>query len=153
MFWYWCCSVFVAPTLAGRLRRASCHSFVHPSFRPSVHIYPWCPVSATPLTVLYRSFWNFACIFFMVWECACGLDISVRSFCHFFPHCELSHFSPSIYTQWVPLVSATPLTVLYRSSWNFVCVFVKIWGWFGYNYLIISITFFLYIVNLVIFST
>ena len=41
-----------------------------------------------------------------------------------FPYCELSHFSPFIYKQLVPLVSATPLTVLYRletlhvfSSW------------------------------------
>ena len=33
----------------------------------------------------------------------------------FFPHCELSHFSPSTYRQLVPLVSATPLTVLYCS--------------------------------------
>ena len=32
----------------------------------------------------------------------------------FFPHCELSHLSPSIYKKWVPLVGATPLTVLYR---------------------------------------
>ena len=40
-------------------------------------------------------------------------DIIVRTFFSFFPHCELSHFSPSVYRQWVPLVSATPLTVLY----------------------------------------
>ena len=32
-------------------------------------------VSATPHTVLYQSFWNFAHVFFMVWRCACGLDI------------------------------------------------------------------------------
>ena len=37
-----------------------------------------------------------------------------------FPHCELSHFLPSIYRQWVPLVSATPLTVLDWLFWNFV---------------------------------
>ena len=30
------------------------------------------------------------------------------------PRCELSHFSPFIYKQLVPLVSATPLTVLYQ---------------------------------------
>ena len=53
---------------------------VRSSVRPSVNIYPGCLVSATPLTVLYRSFWNFACVFIMVWGCACGLDIIVRLF-------------------------------------------------------------------------
>ena len=32
-------------------------------------------VSATPHTVLYRSFLNFAHVFSMVWRCACGLDV------------------------------------------------------------------------------
>ena len=32
-------------------------------------------VSATPHTILYQSFWNFAYVFSMVWRCACGLDI------------------------------------------------------------------------------
>ena len=32
-------------------------------------------VSATPHTILYRSFWNFAHVFSMVWRYACGLDI------------------------------------------------------------------------------
>ena len=32
-------------------------------------------VSATPHTILYRSLWNFAYVFAMVWRCACGLDI------------------------------------------------------------------------------
>ena len=32
-------------------------------------------VSATPHTILYWSFWNFAHVFAMVWKCACGLDI------------------------------------------------------------------------------
>ena len=50
------------------------------SVRPSVNIYPACLVSATPLTVLYRSFWNFACVFVMVWRCTYGLDIIVRLF-------------------------------------------------------------------------
>ena len=94
------------------------------------------------LLVLYQLFSNFACVFLMVWGCACGLDIIVGSlFCHFFDivilvifhpdyidsgyllldqflslfqHCELSHFSPWIYRQWVLVVSATPLTVLYQ---------------------------------------
>ena len=86
-------------------------------------------VSATPLTVLNRIIWNFAYVFFMVWGCARGLDIIVRSFIlSLFPHCELSHFSPFIYKQLVPLVSATPLTVLYRLLWNCACVFFMVWG-------------------------
>ena len=32
-------------------------------------------VSATPHTILYRSLWNFAHVFAMVWGCARGLDI------------------------------------------------------------------------------
>ena len=57
------------------------------NFRPSVKIYPGCLVSAIPRTVL--SFWNFACDFFMVWGCACGLDIIVRSFFFFFTFCYI----------------------------------------------------------------
>ena len=52
----------------------------------------------------------------------------LEHFLSLFPHCELSHFSPSIYRQWVPLMSATPLTVLYRSIWNFAYVFFMVWG-------------------------
>ena len=50
------------------------------------HFSPWLYrqrvslVRATPLTVLYQLFWNFACVFLMVWGCACGLDIVVGSF-------------------------------------------------------------------------
>ena len=93
-------------------------------------IYPGCLVSATPLTVLYRSFWNFVCVFFMARRCACGLDIIVRLiiFCHFFHIVNLESFFTSIYRQWVPLVSATPLTVLYWLFWNFACVFFMVWG-------------------------
>ena len=36
-------------------------------------------MSATPLTVLYELFLNFACVFLMIWGCACGLDIVVGS--------------------------------------------------------------------------
>ena len=89
----------------------------------------WIPlVSTTPLTVLYWLLWSFAYIFFMVWGCACSLGINVRTFFFHFFHCELSHFSPSIYRQWVPLVSATPLTVLYWLLWNFACIFFMVWG-------------------------
>ena len=36
----------------------------------------------------------------------------------FFPHCELGHFSPSIYRQWVPRE--------YNSSYNFIPIFLKL---------------------------
>ena len=75
-------------------------------------------VSATPLTVLYRLLWNFVCIFFMIWECACGLDVIAIIFFYFFPHCELSHFSPSIYRQWVPRE--------HNSSYNFRLIFLEL---------------------------
>ena len=56
-----------------RLLNSVC-PLVCPFIRPSVNIYYGCLVSTTPLTVFYRSFWNFAGVFFMVWGCACGLD-------------------------------------------------------------------------------
>ena len=107
-------------------------------------------VSATPLTVLYWSFWNFAYVFFMVWGC---LDIIVRCFLSLFPHCELSHFSPFIYKQLVPLMNTTPLTVLYRLLWNFVCVFFMVWGCAcGLDVIVrLLFSFFFHIVNLVIY--
>ena len=92
-------------------------------------------MSATPLTVLYRSFLNFACVFVMVWGCACGLDIIVRLFfCHFFHFVNLVIFWP----QWIDsgyLVSATPHTILYQSFWNFAHILhgLKICMWFEYN--------------------
>ena len=76
-------------------------------------------MSATPLKVLYRLLWNFACVFFMVWGCACGLDVIVKLlFFYFFPHCELSHFSPSIYRQWLPRE--------HNSSYNFILIFLQL---------------------------
>ena len=89
-------------------------------FSPSIYRH-WVPlVSAAPFTVLYRLIWNFANFFFMVWGCACGLDLIVRSF--------FVNFSPFIFKQLVPLVNATPLTVLYQLLWNFACVFFMVWG-------------------------
>ena len=72
-------SFIVAPALAWATKACKFPS-VHPSVHPSINIYPGCLVSATPLTVLYQSFWNFAVVFIMVWGCACGLDIIVRLF-------------------------------------------------------------------------
>ena len=39
-----------------------------------------------------------------------------------FPHCELSHFLPSIYRQWVPHE--------HNSSYNFIPIFLKLWTCF-----------------------
>ena len=46
-------------------------------------------------TILYRSFWNFAHIFPIVWRCACGLDIILELILSLFPLCELCHFLTS----------------------------------------------------------
>ena len=110
-------------------------------------------MSATPLTVLYRLFWNFACIFFMVWGCACGLDVILRLFFFtFFLHCELSHFSPSIYRQLVPRE--------HNSSYNFILIFLELYTCFLHSlkmecafHIILAIFFvtFLYFVNFVIY--
>ena len=146
----------------------------HPQYIDNGYLF----VSATPLTVLYRLFWNFAYVFFMVWgyayglgiivrtlfvtfltlwaviihslyinswyllwvqlllqfctgyyetlhvfsswyeDSACDLDVTVRFFFPLFPHCELSHFSPSIYRQWVPGE--------HNSSYNFTLIFLEL---------------------------
>ena len=112
----------------------------------STSLYRQCVplVRATPLTVLYRSFWNFAYVFFTVWVCACGLDITIKLFLSLFPHCELSYFSPFIYKQLVPLVAATPFTVLYRLLRNLACVFFMVWGCACGLYIIVRSFFFHY---------
>ena len=100
--------------------QVSVRASIRPSVRPSVNIYPGCLVSATPLTVLYRSFWNFACVF--VWF---GYNCEIIV-CHFFHFVNLVIFWP----QWIDsgyLVSATPHTILYRSFWNFAHVFSMVW--------------------------
>ena len=135
LFWNFACVFFMVWGCAGGLGiivSTFLSLFPHCELSHfSTSIYrQWVPlVSATPLTVLHRSFWNFAYVSFMVMWYACGLDIIVRSFLSFFfPHCKLSYFSPFIYKQLVSLVSAIPLTVLYRLLWNFACVFFMVWG-------------------------
>ena len=100
-----------------------CH-FSTSMYRQSFNIYPGCLVSATPLTVFFRFFWNFADVFFMVWGCACGLDITVRY--HFFHFVNLVIFWPQFIDSGY-LVSATPHTILYQSFWNFAHVFSMVW--------------------------
>ena len=109
--------------------RSFVHLYVRSSICPAVNIYHGYPVSATvtPPTVLYRSFWNFADLFFMVWGYACGLDIFVRLFfCHFFLFKNLVIFRPQCIDSGY-LVSATPHTILYRIFWNFAHVFSMVW--------------------------
>ena len=76
------------------------------------------------LTVLYPLLWNFACVFFMIWGCACGLDIIVRSFFFFFFFFFIfstlwtSHFSPSIYRR--------PVGTLWPQLTHFYTIFLKL---------------------------
>ena len=84
-------------------------------------------VSATPHTILYQSFWNFAHVFSMVWRCARGLDIiltfifvtfsTLWTWVIFRHQCIDSGY----------LVRATPHTILYQSFWNFAHVFSMVW--------------------------
>ena len=85
-------------------------------------------MSATPLTVLYQSFWNFACVFIMVWGYICmwfGYNCEII-FCHFFNFVNLVSFWPQCIDSGY-LVSATPHTFFYRSFWNFAHVFSIVW--------------------------
>ena len=88
-------------------------------------------VSATPHTILYWSFWNFAHVFSMVWRYAYGLDIILAFiFVTFFHFVNFVIFWPQILWKCCDsgyLVSATPHTVLYRSLWNFAHVFAMVW--------------------------
>ena len=107
--------------------QVSVRSFIRPSVRPSVNIYPGCLVSTTPLTVLDRSFLKF-CICFHHGMRMCmwfGYNCEII-FCHFFHFVILVIFLP----QWIDsgyLVSATPHTNLYRSFWNLAHVFSMVW--------------------------
>ena len=88
-------------------------------------------VSATPHTILYRSFWNFVHVFAMVWRCAYGLVIILElMFVTFSTLWTFVIFWPQIL--WKSrdsryLVSTTPHTILYRSLWNFAHAFAMLW--------------------------
>ena len=110
--------------------QVSVRSSIRLSVHPSVNIYPGCLVSATPLTVLYRSFWNF----WPFWMCfrhgmrMCmwfGYNCEII-FCHFFHFVNLVLFLPQCIDSGY-LVSATPHTILYRSFWIFAHVFSMVW--------------------------
>ena len=96
-------------------------------------------VSATPHTILYQSFWNFAHVFSMVWRCAYGLDIILAFIFVTFSLCELCHFltSDSMKMLWQGVPCER------NSSYNFMLIFLKLCTcfchglemciWFGYN--------------------
>ena len=93
--------------------------------RSSVNIYHGCLVSATPLTVFYWSFWNFADVFFMRLCMWFGYNCWII-FYHFFHFVNLVIFRPQCIDSGY-LVSATPHTILYQSFWNFAYVFSMVW--------------------------
>ena len=149
-----CCTCFSMGDLGVQVSvRLSVHLSVHSSFRQpwvSCEHYPGCLVSATPLTVLYWSFWNFACVFFMAWRCACGLDIIVRLFfCDFFHIMKLVIFHLNIWT--------VGTSCERNSFYSFILIVLKLCIcflhgmrmciWFGYNCKTIFCHFF-HIVNL-----
>ena len=111
-------------------------------------------VSAAPHTILYRSFWDFAHVFSMVWRCACGLDIILALIFVTFSLRTLSfpdlRFYESIDSGY--LVSTTPHTILYQSFRNFARFRhgLEVCMWFGYNPWI-NFCHFFHFVNFVIF--
>ena len=96
-------------------------------------------VSTTPRTILYRSFWNFAHVFSMVWRYACGLDIILALIFITFSTFWTLLFSTSdcmkMYSQCVPFKR--------NSLYNFILTFMqlgtsffhglKMCMWFGFN--------------------
>ena len=92
-----------------------------------------CLVSATPHTILYQSFWNFAHVFAMVWRCACGLDIILELIFVTFSTLWTLSFSDS--PHWVPckhnsLCNFMPILMQLCTSF-FPCL--KMCMWFGFN--------------------
>ena len=80
------------------------------------------------------------------------LSLNTTNFLSLFPLCELSHFSTSVYRQWVPCER--------NSSYNFIPIVLelctcflhglKMCMWFGYNPYF-DFCYFFHFVNLVIF--
>ena len=96
-------------------------------------------VSATPHTILYRSLWNFAHVFAMVWRCARGLDIILElifvTFSTLWTLSFLTSDSMKVYRQWL----SCKRNSLYNSCLslcNFAHLFfhgLKMCMWFGFN--------------------
>ena len=87
-------------------------------------------VSATPHTMLYRSFWNFAHVFSMVWMVhVVWINLCITS-CYFFHFVTFVVFWPQILWKCIDggyLFSATFLTILCRYVWNFALVLSMVW--------------------------
>ena len=79
-------------------------------------------VSATPHTILYRSLWNVAHVFAMVWRCARGLDIILELIFVTFSTLWTLSFQTSdsmkVYRQWLPCKR--------NSLYNFMPVFMQL---------------------------
>ena len=144
--------VIVAPALAWATWACKFPS-VCSSVRPSVNIYHGRLVSATPLTVFLLIFLKLCrCFLHGVRMCMWfGYNCWIF-FYHFFHFVNLSHFSTSMYRQWVPCER--------NSSYNFIPIFLKLCTcflhgvkmciWFGYNPCIYFCYFF-HFANVVIF--
>ena len=96
-------------------------------------------VSATPHTILYRSFWNFAHVFSMVWRYTYGLNIILALIFVTFSTLWTCHFltpdAMKVYGQWVPCEPAL-YTISYLSFYNFAYLFFRglnMCMWFGFN--------------------
>ena len=91
------------------------------SFSDLIYIDSGYFVIATPHTILYRHFWNFAQVFSRVCRSACGLDIIYFChFCHFNCHFLTSDFM-KVYRLWVPFERNFSCII-----WECECVFNEI---------------------------
>ena len=138
--------------------QVSVHLFVRPSIRPSVCLsvhqhLPW-------VSCERNSSYSFLLIFLKLGRCFLhGVRMCIWFgyncwiiFISLFPLCELSHFSTSMYRQWVPCER--------NSTYNFIPIFLKLCTcflhglkmciWFGYN-LCIYFCYFFHFANFVIF--
>ena len=103
-------------------------------------------VGATSPTVLYRFFQNITGVQVMVWRYACGLDIILRFFCHFFCKLNLAIFLTLSITKLMDVwyLGAQLLLQLIPILSKLHCFFghgLKICMWLRYNPKIIFVTF------------
>ena len=97
-------------------------------------------VSATPHTILYRSFWNFVHVFSMVWRYACGLDVILAFIFVTFSTLGTLSFSDlrcyesvvTVGTLWAQLLIQFH-AYLYATLHIFFFHGLKMCMWFGFN--------------------
>ena len=96
-------------------------------------------VSPTPHTILYRSFWNFAHVFSMVWRYACGLDVVLALMCITFSTLRTLSFSDLRLCESVVTVGTlwTQLLIQFYTDLLKLCTCfphgLEMSMWFGYN--------------------